>query len=64
MNMLRKSAATRVGKIPFGYDLAADGVGLVKNAAEQEVLDLVRQLRAAGESLRAIAAELNRRRTT
>lgn len=57
----KKRNGERVGKVPFGYDLAADGVGLVENAAEQEVLDLVRQLRAAGESLRAIAAELNRR---
>lgn len=51
----------RVGKVPFGFDLAADGVQLVQNAGEQEVLNLVRELRAAGESMRAIAAELNRR---
>ncbi len=51
----------RVGKVPFGFDLAADGIKLVPNAGEQEVLNLVRELRAAGESMRAIAAELNRR---
>lgn len=51
----------RVGEVPFGYDLAADGVQLVENAAEQSVLSLINELRGAGESLRAIAAELNRR---
>ena len=51
----------RVGKVPFGFDLAADGVKLVPNAAEQEILSLIRQLHAAGETLRGIAAELNRR---
>jgi len=57
----KKHAGERVGKIPFGFDLAGDGVQLVPNAGEQEVLDLVRQLREAGESMRAIATELNRR---
>jgi hypothetical protein len=57
----KKHAGERVGKIPFGFDLAADGIQLVKNAGEQEVLDLVRQLRESGESMRAIATELNSR---
>lgn len=57
----KRSNGERVGKIPFGFDLAADGVKLVQNAAEQEVLKLIQDLRDAGESMRAIAAELNRR---
>lgn len=57
----KKRNGERVGKVPFGFDLAADGVSLTANAAEQAVLATIRDLRAAGESLRAIAAELNRR---
>lgn len=57
----KKRNGERVGKVPFGYDLAADGVQLVPNAAEQAVLELVNQLHAAGESMRKIAAELTRR---
>jgi len=51
----------RCGKVRFGYDLAADGVTLVSNPDEQEVIRLIRKLRHAGESLRKIAAELNHR---
>lgn len=50
----------RCGAVRFGYDLAADGVTLVPNAAEQAVLDLIRQERAKGLSLRAIAELLNK----
>jgi len=53
----------RVGKIRFGYRLAADGVLLVEDSAEQEAIGIIKQLRERGESLRAIAAELNRRGT-
>ena len=47
------------GRVPFGWDLG-DG-RLVKNAGEQQVVRLIRQLHAGGESLNAIAHELNRR---
>ena len=57
----KKRNGERVGKVPFGFDLAADGVQLIPNAAEQAVLELVDQLHEAGESMRKIAAELNRR---
>ncbi len=57
----KKRNGERVGKVPFGYDLAADGVRLIPNAAEQEVIRLVNELHAAGESMRQIAAELTRR---
>ena len=50
----------RVGKVPFGYDLAEDGRTLVANAAEQAVVNLIRELRASGQSYRKIAAELTR----
>jgi DNA invertase Pin-like site-specific DNA recombinase len=51
----------RCGKVRFGFDLAPDGKTLVPNATEQDAIRLMRQLRDAGESLRAIAEELNKR---
>lgn len=57
----KRRQGERVGKIPYGFDLAADGVQLVANAAEQQVLELVNELRRDGYTLRAIADELTRR---
>lgn len=57
----KKSKGERVGAIPYGFDLADDGVKLIPNAAEQETIAVINELRADGLSLRAIAAELNRR---
>jgi DNA invertase Pin-like site-specific DNA recombinase len=51
----------RCGKIRFGYDLAADGKTLLPNRLEQSAIQLIRKLKDAGESLRAIAQELNSR---
>lgn len=49
----------RVGKVRFGYDLAADRKSLVENSREQEALRLMEQLRSDGLTLRQIAAELD-----
>ena len=54
----KRSKNERVGKVPFGYDLAADGVQLLPNAAEQEALVIITGLREDGLSLRRIAAVL------
>lgn len=51
----------RVGKVRFGYDLAADGVGLIENSAEQQAIATMIELRQAGATYRAIAAELSER---
>jgi len=51
----------RCGKVRFGYYLAEDGKMLVENPQEQEVIRLIESLKAKGESLRAIAAELTTR---
>lgn len=51
----------RVGKVRFGYDLGADGVGLIENAAEQAAIALMAEMRQSGATLQAIAAELNER---
>lgn len=54
----KKSKSERVGTVPFGFDLAADGVGLVPNVTEQEVISLIVKLRQAGETFQAIASQL------
>lgn len=46
------------GRIPYGYRLAADGVRLEPEPAEQTVVGEIRALRASGLSLRAIGAAL------
>jgi DNA invertase Pin-like site-specific DNA recombinase len=49
----------RTGQVPFGYALAADGVRLVEHPGEQAVIREIREMRAAGMSLRAIADAVN-----
>ena len=45
------------GILPFGWQLGADGA-LVAIPAQQEAIRRMRELRAAGTSLRAIAAAM------
>jgi len=56
----KKRRGERTGGVPFGLDLAEDGVALVENPAELEALATIRRLKAEGLSLRRIAAELDR----
>lgn len=56
---VKRSRGERVGEIPYGKRLAADGTHLEEHPAESRVLVLVRALRAEGLSLRAIAERLN-----
>jgi DNA invertase Pin-like site-specific DNA recombinase len=56
----KRSRGERAGNLPFGYSLNADGRTLDRNEAEQVVLSILGELRRAGYSQRAIAAELNR----
>jgi site-specific DNA recombinase len=55
----KRSKGERVGNIEFGYRLAADGVHVEPDPAEQAALATVRQVRSDGHSLRAVAAGLN-----
>jgi DNA invertase Pin-like site-specific DNA recombinase len=55
----KRDRGERAGNIPFGYSLNIDGQTLDANADEQHVLELLRELRTAGYTLREIAAELN-----
>src|SRR3954453_6706362 len=54
----KKSRGERVGTLPYGYRLAADGLHLMADAAEQAVLASVRELSDKGLSQRAIVAHL------
>ena len=57
----KKTQGERVGAIPYGYDLAADGTNLLPNPVEQDVITQAKELHIGGMSLRKIAAELDRR---
>lgn len=46
------------GPVPYGWRLAADGVHLEADAAEQRILATAREYRATGLTLRAIGARL------
>jgi DNA invertase Pin-like site-specific DNA recombinase len=48
----------RAGELAFGFKLAADGVHVEADEAEQAVIAVVQEMRALGLSHRAIVAEL------
>jgi site-specific DNA recombinase len=55
----KRGKGERVGNIGFGYRLAADGVHVEPDPAEQASLAAIRSLRLGGHSLRAVAGVLN-----
>jgi DNA invertase Pin-like site-specific DNA recombinase len=55
----KKRRGERVGQLPYGADLANDGVQLVPNANELHVLATVKELRGEGLSIQAVASKLN-----
>jgi DNA invertase Pin-like site-specific DNA recombinase len=55
----KKALGQRVGTVPFGWDLSADGTTLLENTAEQQTIATIRALRASGMTLQAIADHLN-----
>jgi DNA invertase Pin-like site-specific DNA recombinase len=55
----KRSRGERVGEVPFGYRVAVDGTHLEADEAEQATLEVLRELRGSGLSVRAIAQELN-----
>ena len=57
----KKARGERVGCVPLGARVAADGVHLEADPGEAEALEIVRELRTSGASIRAIAAELDAR---
>ena len=55
----KKSQCERVGELPFGYRLSADGVHLEVEPKEQETISVIQQLRSNGQTTRRIAERLN-----
>ena len=53
----KKVRGERVGQLPYGYR-CDDGINLIPDADEQDVIQQVKQLQTEGLSLRAIAARL------
>ncbi len=58
---VKRANGQRVGTVPYGSDLADDSVALIRNDAEQTVLDDIRTMRDAGSTLKKIANELTER---
>jgi len=54
----KRRRGERIGKVPYGYRLGVDGVRLVADGGEQEIVTLAKELRAKGLSYRRIGAEL------
>ena len=57
----KKAQNERVGAIPYGYILDANGIDLLPDPIEQDVIQQAKELQASGLSLRKIAAELQHR---
>jgi len=55
---VKKARGERVGSVPYGYRLASDGVQLEVEPVEAAAVELARQLRGSGKSLRAVAEAL------
>jgi site-specific DNA recombinase len=55
---VKKGRGQRVGGVPYGYQLAADGRTLDAHEGEQQVLRIVRGYRAEGLTLRDIGQRL------
>lgn len=56
----KRANGERVGTVPFGYRMAADGLHLEADSAEQGILARIRELKAERFTTRQIADELNR----
>ena len=54
----KRRAGERVGTVPLGWSLDRDGVTLVPVEHELAIVERIRAARAAGRTMRAIAAEL------
>lgn len=54
----KRAVGETTGTAPYGFRVGADGVRLEEHPGEQRALALVRELRAAGLSLRAIGDRL------
>jgi len=60
MEHMRRNNKRISNKIPYGYTLAADGENLIPNRRQQEIIAVMKELRAEGTSLRKIGAYLEK----
>ncbi len=58
---IKRANGQRIGAVPYGFDLAGDGVTLETIEAEQAIIGEIRERRAAGATLARIAEELSTR---
>lgn len=58
MQGMRSRGIYTGGRVRYGYRVGADGRTLEEDAGEQRVLELLRELRSKGMSLRAVGREL------
>lgn len=58
---VKKAKNERVGAIPYGFDLAADGKTLVENPTERDVIKTIVALHDQGLSFRKICSMLSER---
>lgn len=58
---VKRSNGQRIGSVPYGYDLDADGATLLPNAAEKAVIADILAKRTEGWTLKQIADDLTAR---
>ena len=58
---VKRANGQRVGAVPYGFDLADDGVTLIPNESEQAVIADLKAVRSRGMKLQQIAARLTER---
>jgi hypothetical protein len=58
---VKRANGQRIGRIPYGSDLAPDEATLVSNEAEQAVIQEIRAMRSLGMNLERIAKALTTR---
>jgi DNA invertase Pin-like site-specific DNA recombinase len=56
---VKRARGERVGEVPIGFAAPLEGTKLAEHVAEQTAIGRIRELRASGASIRAIAATLN-----
>ena len=54
----KRAQGERVGEVPYGFTVSADGKTLVSDATEQVLVEAIREARERGLTQRAIVAEL------
>lgn len=58
---VKRANGQRIGTVPYGFDLGADGSTLIPNDSEQTTIAEIQAMRARGGKLTKIAEELTRR---